>query len=140
MPHKTLLLLLHDIFFPFKRQKRDRLTLHKCELIQLTKVFFWTLSCSSEKKEKWNVNDLLTKRFFVWSLKYGFVKKSFMNLWMNAPLVSCPFPVITFVRVCCCIHSNMMSENGQLKRVAFIINDFLRNPHFSDLVFFRRWG
>ena len=26
-----------------------------------------------------------------------------------------------------------MTGNGQLKRGAFIINDFLRNPHFSDL-------
>ena len=29
-----------------------------------------------------------------------------------------------------------MTGNGQLTRGALIINDFLRNPHFSDLVFF----
>jgi hypothetical protein len=37
--------------------------------------------------------------------------------FMNAPLVSCPFPVITF----------------GWTRGAFIINDCLRNPYFSDL-------
>ena len=29
------------------------------------------------------------------------------------------------------IHPKVMTGNGQLKRGAFIINDFLRNPHFK---------
>ena len=59
-------------------------------------------------------------------LKCGFLKKSFI---MNAPLVSCPLPVITFG---CCTYPKVMTGNGQLTRGAFIINDFLRNPHFSN--------
>ena len=31
------------------------------------------------------------------------------------------------------IHPNVMTGNGQLKRGAFIINDFLRNPYFKSL-------
>ena len=60
-------------------------------------------------------------------LKCGFLKKSFI---MNAPLVSCPFPVIRFGWVCCCTHPKRMTGNGQLTRCAFRINDLLRNPHF----------
>ena len=52
---------------------------------------------------------------------------------MNAPLVSCPFPFIRFGWVCCCTHPKQMTVNGQLTRGAFIINDFLRNPHFNKL-------
>ena len=63
-------------------------------------------------------------------LKCGFLKKSFV---MNAPLVSCPFPVIRFgwVQLQQQTHPKWMNGNGQLTRGAFIINDFLRNPHFS---------
>ena len=61
-------------------------------------------------------------------LKCGFLNKSFI---MNEPLVSCPFPVINFWWVCCCTHPKVTTENGQMTRGAFIINDFLRNPHFS---------
>ena len=49
---------------------------------------------------------------------------------MNAPLVNCTFPVITFGWVCCCTHPKVMTGNGQLTRGAFMINDFLRNLHF----------
>ena len=59
----------------------------------------------------------------------GFHKKSFI---MNAPLVSCPFPVIRFGWVCCYIHPQRMTENGQLTRGAFITNDCLRNLHFRS--------
>ena len=31
------------------------------------------------------------------------------------------------------IHPKVMAGNGQLKKGAFIINDFLRNPHFRIL-------
>ena len=51
---------------------------------------------------------------------------------MNAPLVSCPFPVITFGWVQQQTHPKVMTGNGQLTRDALIINDFLRNPHFSE--------
>ena len=61
-------------------------------------------------------------------LKCGFLKKSFI---MNAPLVSCPFPVITFGWVQQQTHPKVMTGNGQLTRGAFIINDFFRNPHFK---------
>ena len=61
-------------------------------------------------------------------LKYGFHNKSFI---LNAPLVSCPFPVIRFGWVCCCTHPKRMTGNGQLTRGAFGINDLLRNPHFT---------
>ena len=46
---------------------------------------------------------------------------------MNAP---CPFPVITFGRVQQPTHQKVMTGDGQLTRGAFIINDFLRNPHY----------
>ena len=62
-------------------------------------------------------------------LKCGFLKQS---LIINAPLVSCPFPVIR----CGCIkqktYPKRMNGNGQL-RGAFMIKDFLRNSHFSKL-------
>ena len=65
-------------------------------------------------------------------LKCGFLKKSFI---INAPLVSCPFPVITFGLVQQQTHPKVMTGNGQLTRGAFIINDFVRNPHFSRWFF-----
>ena len=46
-------------------------------------------------------------------------------------LVSCPFSVITFGWVQQQTHPKVMTGNEQLTRGAFIINDFLRNPHFS---------
>ena len=63
-------------------------------------------------------------------LKYGFHNKSFI---LNAPLVSCPFPVIHFGWVCCCTYPKRMTGNGQLTTGAFRINVLLRNPHFSRL-------
>ena len=65
---------------------------------------------------------------FVILLKCKFLKKSFI---MNAPLASCPFPVITFGWVQQQTHPKVMTGNGQLTRGAFIINEFLKNPHFS---------
>jgi hypothetical protein len=53
---------------------------------------------------------------------------------MNAPLVSCPFPVITFGRGQQQTHPKVMTGNGQLTRGAFIINYFLRNPHFRIIL------
>ena len=55
---------------------------------------------------------------------------------MNAPLVSCPFPVIRFgwVQLQQQTHPKWMSGNGQLTKGAFIINDFLRNPHFYAIL------
>ena len=50
---------------------------------------------------------------------------------MNAFLVSCPFLVITFGWVQQQTHPKVMTGNGQLTRGAFMMNDFLRNPHFS---------
>ena len=50
---------------------------------------------------------------------------------MNAPLVSCPFPVITFKWVQQQTHPKVMTGNGQLTRGALIVNDFLRNSHFK---------
>ena len=62
-------------------------------------------------------------------LKCVFLKKSFI---MNAPLVSCPFPVITLGWVRQQTHPKGMTGNGQLTKGAFIIiSDCLRNPHFS---------
>ena len=55
-------------------------------------------------------------------LKFGFLKKSFI---MNAPLVSCPFAVITFGWVQQQTYPKVMTGNGQLTRGAFIINEFL---------------
>ena len=52
---------------------------------------------------------------------------------MNAPLVSCPFAVIRFGWVQQQTHPKRMTVNGQLTRGAFIINDFLRNPHFDKI-------
>ena len=49
---------------------------------------------------------------------------------MDAPLVSCPFPVIRFEWVQQQTHPKRMTGNGQLTRGAFRINDLLRNPHF----------
>ena len=56
------------------------------------------------------------------NLKYGFHNKSFI---LNAPLVSCPIPVIRFGWVCCCTHPKRMTGIGQLTRGAFRINDLL---------------
>ena len=39
--------------------------------------------------------------------------------------------------ICCCTHPKVMTGNGQLTRGAFIINDFLRNPHFKTKNFLR---
>ena len=61
-------------------------------------------------------------------LKWATDKKSFI---MNAPLVRCPFQVITIRWVQQQTHPKVMTGNGQLTRGAFIINDFLRNLHFS---------
>ena len=55
-------------------------------------------------------------------VKYGFHNKSFI---LNAPLVSCPIPVIRFGWVCCCTHPERMTGIGQLTRGAFRINDLL---------------
>ena len=55
---------------------------------------------------------------------------------MNAPLVSCPFPVITFGWVCCCIHPKMMTGNGKLTRGAFIINHFLKKSTLYRVIAF----
>ena len=44
------------------------------------------------------------------SLKYGLHNKSFI---LNAPLVSCPIPVICFGWVCCCTHPKQMTGIGQ---------------------------
>ena len=41
-------------------------------------------------------------------LKCGFHYKSFI---LNAPLVSCPIPVIRFGWVCCCTHPERMTAN-----------------------------
>ena len=68
----------------------------------------------------------------IFTLICGFHKKSFI---MNAPLIGCPFPFIRFGWVFCCIHPQRMTGNEQLTRGAFIINDCLRNPHFSNKEF-----
>ena len=60
-------------------------------------------------------------------LKCGFHSKSFI---LNAPLVSCPIPVICFGWVCSCTHPERMTGIGQLTRDAFRINDLLWNPYF----------
>ena len=62
-------------------------------------------------------------------LKYGCHNKSFI---LNAPLISCPIPVIRFGWVCCCTHPERMNRIGQLTRGAFRINDLLWNPYFSN--------
>ena len=61
--------------------------------------------------------------------KYGFHNKSF---FLNAPLASCPIPVIRFGRVCCCTHPEWMTGIGQRTRGAFRIKDLLWNPYFSN--------
>ena len=46
---------------------------------------------------------------------------------------------ITFWRFCCCAHTICTKKwwrDVQLHKGAFIINDFLRNPHFSVFQFF----
>ena len=53
-------------------------------------------------------------------LKFGFHYKSFI---LNAPLVSCPIPVIGFGSVCRYTHSEQMTGIGQLTIGAFRIND-----------------
>ena len=60
-------------------------------------------------------------------LKYGFHNKSFV---LNAPLVSCPIPVIRFRWLSCCSHPKQMTRIGQLTRGAFRINDLLWNSYF----------
>jgi hypothetical protein len=69
------------------------------------------------------------------SLKCGLHKKLFI---MNSPLVSCPFPVIPFGWMQQLTHPKVMTGNGQLTRGTFIINDFLRNPHFSSDIYVPR--
>ena len=61
-----------------------------------------------------------------WILKYGFHNKTF---FLNAPLVSCQIPVIRFGWVCCCIHPERMTGNGQLTSCAFRIIYLLWNPY-----------
>ena len=53
---------------------------------------------------------LLFSFWFPLHLKYGFCNKSFI---LNAPLVSCPIPVIRFGWVCCCTHPKQMTGIGQ---------------------------
>ena len=55
-------------------------------------------------------------------LKYGFHNKSFI---LNAPLVSCPIPVIRSGWVQQQTHQKRMTGIGQLTRGAFRINDLL---------------
>ena len=55
-------------------------------------------------------------------LKYGFHNKSFI---LNAPLVSCPIPVIRSGWVQQQTHPKRMTGIGQLTRGAFRINDLL---------------
>ena len=66
----------------------------------------------------------------IFALICGFHKKSFI---MNAPLVSCPFPVIRFGWVCCCTHPKRKIGIGQLTRGAFRINDVKIFLIFSEL-------
>ena len=65
------------------------------------------------------------------NLKCGFLKKSFI---INAPLVCCPFPDITLEWMQQQTLTKVMTENGQLRRDAVRIKDFLRNPHLSRYV------
>ena len=63
---------------------------------------------SSYGKFEVTENILFTLNLLVYFLlKWGFLKKSFI---MNAPLVSCPFPVITFGWVCCCKKLKVIQE------------------------------
>ena len=57
-------------------------------------------------------------------LKCGFIKKTFI---MNAPHI-----FITFWRFCCSKAPKSDGRVVQLHKGAFIINDFLRNPHFRN--------
>ena len=58
---------------------------------------------------------------------YGFHNKSFI---LNAPLVSCPIPVIRSGWVQQQTHPIRMTGIGQLTRGAFRIKDLLLNLHF----------
>ena len=73
----------------------------------------------------WEVGQWLSKTV----LKYGFHNKSFI---LNAPLVSCPIPVIRSGWVQQQIHPKRMTGIGKLTRGAFRIKDLLWNPHFSQ--------
>ena len=67
----------------------------------------------------------------MYQLKYGFYNKSFI---LNAPLVSCPIPVIRSGWVQQQTHPKPMTGIGQLTRGAFRIKDLLWNPHFKYVV------
>ena len=97
-------------------------------LVQSTKVLNYThcdIICHMELETWYGIWDELLKCGFHMTTN----KKSFI---MNALLVSYPFPVIRFGWVCCCTHPQGMTGNGQLTRGTFMINDFLRNPHFRE--------
>ena len=94
--------------------------------VQCTKVHFDHIS-SGDKISVWQI----TFRLIIsgeQNLKYGFHNKSFI---LNAPLVSCPIPVIRFGWVQQQTHPKRMTGIGQLTRGAFRINDLLWNPYFK---------
>ena len=92
-----------------------------------------TILCTSRVRSRL---EILSRAF----LKCGFLKKSYI---MNAPLVSCPFPVIVFGCVQQQTHPKVMTGNGQLTRGAFIINDFIilvkKGCNKQNMFFFFHW-
>ena len=103
--------MLHEFCLPFFK------TVHLKEIW----VTYGAYLCKKIKKWIW---------YYVQVLKYGFHYKSFI---LNAPLVSCPIPVIGFGSVCRYTHSEQMTGIGQLTIGAFRIND-LWNPYFRGLL------
>ena len=115
---------------PYVDQESYKLLANKATLNQGTVDIFFRTFCNIFH-HNFQIYSEFRKYILQILLICGFLKKSFI---MNAPLVSC-FQVILFWRVCCCTHPKRITGNGHLTRGAFIINDLLRNPHFSDECF-----
>ena len=138
---------------PYKKMKNTRDITESVKFINLFCLKFFKNVWISSQSQYWKSNIILWMPKLLeygpegevqeWKvpfcLKYGFLNKSFI---LNAPLVSCPFPVIRFGWVCCCTHPKRMTGNGQLTRGAFGINDLLRNPQFSTkkVLVFPKWN
>ena len=93
-----------------------------CEWFYVSNFEYWNKLQRTRVKDGWII------------LKCGFLKKSFI---MNAPLVSCQFPAITFGLWVGATANPPKSDDWkwELTRGAFIINGFLRNSHFSFFLY-----
>ena len=117
MPHIKATILT---FLELERQERVIIMGMPCSFLVKSIPFLWA-------RHLYNDDRPLTV-LFKFGLKCRFLKKPFIT---NAPLVSCPFPVVIFQLVQQQTHQKVMTGNVQLAKVHSWLNDFLRNPYFS---------